>query len=594
MISGGDETVLTIWQLSTGKCQHLPHLSAAIENIVVSPTGSAYALSLANNSVIVISTTELEAKTNIVGIQTRRVDAEQLPRESKSGKPVIYALVPVPLTVDPSNPQQVLFSVPSSQPRQSNEGLRPEPYLQTFDVANQRPVARQALTRNNATDPNMAPEGHRIIEPSVKFVQISHDGQWLATVDEWLLPRADTAFLDEGNAEFSEEQRLLRREVYLKIWRRDEKNGQWILETRIDAPHFLDDVCGNGRVLDLVAHPSALGFATIGEDYVVRVWKPKTRLRDGIVVRGAEGRGLVNWSLHRAVELPNPNKLWLSDGTADVLQSRPSRLAFSPDGSVLAAGVSGTSEEDRGLIHLIDVSSANIRRSMVEIDATALCGLGIVGRCLVAVTDSITVWDLVSDDLVYCASITTAGLDQFERMSVVRFAVNEADGTFAVSLPQFEKNEDASRKLKKISSKICVYGTAKKEPLWSQSVPGVILALAARKGESEKGYIALDSVSYIRTVSPTAASLITPASQEAGEVEVQKIEVEQPEEVEDVVEDNTSKALEDLVLENDYDKPVVTQQDLEEIFHNDGAPQAPKDVFSAVLRLFGGAAKAAA
>ncbi|KAH7400955.1 WD40-repeat-containing domain protein [Phaeosphaeria sp. MPI-PUGE-AT-0046c] len=594
LISGGDETVLNIWQLATGKCQHLPHLSAAIENVVVSPTGSSYAISLANNSVIVLSTSELEAKTNIVGLQTRRVDAEQLPKESKSGKPLVYALVPVPMTVDPSNTQQVLFTVPSSQPRQSNEGLRPEPYLQTFDVANQRPVGRQALTRNNATDPNMAPEGHRIIEPSVKFVQISHDGQWLATVDEWLLPRSDTAFLDEGNVEFKEEQRSLRREVFLKLWRRDEKNGQWALETRIDAPHFLDDVCGNGRVLDLVAHPTALGFATIGEDHVVRVWTPKTRVRDGVVVRGAANRGLVTWSLHRVVELPNPDKLWLLDATPDVLQSRVSRLAFSPDGSVLAAGVSGTSDEDRGLIHLIDVSSASIRRSMVEIDATALCGVGIVGHYLVAVTDSITVWDLVTDDLVYCASITTTGVNQFERISVVRFATNEADGTFAVSLPQFEKNDNLSRTLKKVSSKICVYGTISKEPLWSQSVPGVTLALAARKGESEKGYIALDSVSNIRTISPTAASLAIPVTQQIEEVEVQRIEVDETEEVEDVQEDNTRKALGDLVLENDYDKPVVTQQDLEEIFHNDGAPQAPKDVFSAVLRLFGGVAKAAA
>lgn len=589
--------MLNIWQLATGRCQHLPHLTAAIENVVVSPTGSSYALSLANNSVIVLSTTELEAKTNIVGLQTRRVDTEQLPREKQSEKSLTDALVPVPMTVDPSGTQQVLFTVPSSQPRQSNEGLRPEPYLQTFDVANQRPVTRQALTRNNATDPNMAPEGHRIIEPNVKFVQISHDGQWLATVDEWLLPESDTAYLDEGNAAFKEEQRLLRREVYLKIWHRDEKSGQWALETRIDAPHFLDDVHGNGRVLDLVAHPTGLGFATIGEDYVVRVWTPKTRTRDGIVVRGIANQGLVTWSLHRAVKLPNLNKLWLSDATSDVLRSRTARLAFSPDGSVLAAGVSGTSEEDRGLIHLLDVSSATIRRSMVEIDATALCGVGIVGRFLVVVADSIIVWDLVNDDLVYSAPITTAGFDALERMSLIRFAVNEADGTFAVSLPQFETKNNPSRSLKKVSSKMCVYGTQSKEPLWSQSVPGVILALAARKGENEKGYIALDSVSNIRTISSTAASLAVPASQQAEAIEPQVIEVDQVEkieEVEDVQEDSTSKALSDLMLENDYDKPVVTQKDLEEIFHNDGAPQAPKDVFSAVLRLFGGVAKAAA
>jgi NET1-associated nuclear protein 1 (U3 small nucleolar RNA-associated protein 17) len=519
------------------------------------------------------------------------VDAEQLPKESK-GKPATYALQPVPLAIDPNNTQQMLFTVPSSQPRQSNEGLRPEPYLQTFDIANQRPVARQALTRNNATDPNMGPDGQRIIEPSVKLLQISHDGQYLATVDEWLPPRSDTEFLNEGNFELSEEQRLLRCEVYLKIWRRDEKHGQWTLETRIDAPHFLEDVCGNGKVLDLVAHPKGYGFATIGEDHVVRIWKPKTRLRDGIVVRGASDKGLVNWSLHRSIVLANPNKLWLSETDTDSQYTRTSRLAFSPDGSVLAAGVSGASYSDRGLVHLIDTESGAVRRSMTEIDATVLSGLGIVGRHLIVVADSITVWDLVYDDLVYCAPIKTTGLDPDERTSVVRFATNEADGTFAVSLPQFEKSEKSTRRIKKASSRLAVYGTERQDPLWSQTVPNITLGLTARKGKGEKGYVALDSTSCLRIISPAAGTLALPVHQ-VDEVEVQRVRDATVEDM-DEVEDTTSRALGDLVLENEYDRPVVTQQDLEEIFHNSNAPQAPKDVFSAVLRLFGGAATAAA
>jgi NET1-associated nuclear protein 1 (U3 small nucleolar RNA-associated protein 17) len=521
------------------------------------------------------------------------VDPEQLPKETKSGKPSIYALEQVPLAIDPNNTQQVLLTVPSSQPRRNNESLRSQPYLQTFDIANQRPVARQALTRNNATDPNIGPDGQRIIEPNVKFLQLSHDGQWLATVDEWLPPRADTAFLNEGNAEFSEEQRMLRREVYLKIWRRDEKNGQWVLETRIDAPHFLEDVCGNGRVLDLVAHPTEHAFASIGEDHVLRVWKPKTRLRDGIVVRGADDKGLVTWSLHRSVELPRPNKLWLSEVTADQEHARTSRLAYSPDGSVLAAGMSGTSDSDRGLIHLIDAESATIRRSMAEIDATALCGVGIIGRYLVAITDSIIVWDLVYDNIVYCASINTTGIDQFERTSIIRLATNEVDGTFAVSLPQFEKNENPSRRFKKALSKILVYSTEQKEPVWSHTVPGITLGLAARKGKGERGYIALDSVSCIRTISPTAGSLALRPAPQIEDVEALSIN-DGPEEDEDLSEGSANRAFGDISLENDYDRPVVRQQDLENIFHNDNAPQAPKEVFSAVLRLFGGVAKAAA
>ncbi|KAH8732297.1 WD40-repeat-containing domain protein [Phaeosphaeriaceae sp. PMI808] len=592
VISGGGETVLTIWQLATGKPQHLPHLTAAIEHIVVSPSGSSYALSLANNSVAVLSTTELDAKTNIVGIQTRRVDLEHLPKEYKSGSFSFNALQPVPIAVDPQNAQRVLLTVPSSQPRRRNEGLRPEPYLQTFDIANQRPVARQALTRNNATDLNMGPDGMRIAEPNVKLLAITHDGKWLATVDEWLPPRADTGFLNEGNADFSEEERLLRREVYLKIWRRDEKNEQWTLETRIDAPHFLENVCGNGRVLDIVSHPTQHGFATIGEDQCVRIWKPKTRLRDGVVVRGAGNKGLVNWSLHRSIELPNPSKSSLSEVNANSQHHHTSRLAFSVDGSIIAAGVSGSSESDHGLIHLIDANSAVIQRSMTEIDAAVLCGIGIIDRYLVIVTDRIIVWDLVYDNLAYSSSISTTGVDRFERTSVVRLATNNEDGTFAVSLPQFEKNDSSTSRIKKVSSKVLVYSTAQKEPLWSYTLPGITLGLTARKGKGERGYITLDSVSCIRTISPTVGSLKLPSPHPIEQNEVEKVEDGVASDVEDTQEETFD--LDNITLEDEYDHPVVTHQDFEEVFHNDNAPQTPKDVFSAVLRLFGGMAKVGA
>jgi NET1-associated nuclear protein 1 (U3 small nucleolar RNA-associated protein 17) len=436
----------------------------------------------------------------------------------------------------------------------------------------------------------MGPDGKRIFEPDVHLLQISHDGQWLATVDEWLPPKVDLRYLNEGENDSHEEERLRRREVYLKIWRRDEKNAQWVLETRIDAPHFLEGVSSNGRVFDLVANPKEHGFATIGEDYIVRIWKPKTRLRDGLVVRGAGDRGLVNWSLHRSIELPNPDKLWIADASTGPQHARTSRLAFSADGSVITAGVSGSSDLDHGLVHLIDANSATIYRSMTEIDATVLCGLGIVGRYLVVVTDCLNVWDMVYDDLVFCAPINTAGVDRFERTSIVRLATNEVDGTFALSLPQLQKYEDQSSWIQKASSKVLVYSTEQKEPLSSQTISGITLGLVARRGE--KGYVMLDSVSCIRSITPSTGAFKLPSPQPTVEMDMQRI----GDMAEDVHEDASSRALqlEDVVLENEHDTPVVTQQDLEEIFHNDNAPQAPKDVFSAVVRLFGGMAKAAA
>lgn len=570
LISGGDETVLNIWQLATGKPQHLPHLSAAIENVVVSPSGTSYAVTLANNSAIVLSTSELEAKTNIIGLQSRRVEMDQISK-TQAGSPEISQ--PTPTSVNPRN-DQLLLAVPSSQPRQKAGSLPSQSYLQSYDLATQRSGARQALTRNNATEPNMAPDGGRIMEPNVRFLQASHDGEWLATVDEWLPPAADTIHIDEGIAELNEQERILRREVYLKVWHWDEQKMQWALDARIDGPHTTSDINGGVSVIcDLITDPTEHGFATIGDDHVVRIWRPKTRLRDGMIVRGAAERGLVTWSLDRSIQLPEP--LALEGSVSAGQNSHTKRLAWSADGSVLIAAVSGVDESNTGLIHFIDPASATIQRSMTEIDFTVLAGVGIVGRHLVVVTDCITVWDMVSDKPVFFTSLHDGS---GKRADLIRLATNERSGTFAVSTPQ---------SLKKGVSKISIYSTEQQGPLYTHTTAGIVMSLVSR---GENGFIALDSNSCLRTISPTVNSprLPTPAQEE------DKIVIDNGEEVEEVEEIEDEVPRQAIAVDMDYDRPVVTQQDLEKLFHNGAALPPPKDMFSAVLGLFGGLTKNAA
>ncbi|KAG9192069.1 hypothetical protein G6011_10803 [Alternaria panax] len=583
LISGGDETVLTMWQLATGQPQHLPHLSAAIENVVVSPTGSAYALTLANNSVIVLSTTELEARTNIIGIQSRRIDIEQISNDARPSSKHLGIFDAVPMAVNPANPTEVFFSVPSSQPRQKKkESVEPEPYLQTFDLANERAKGRQALTRNNATEPNVAPDGRQIKEPTVTHIQVSHDGDWLATIDEWVPPRSDTGYLNEGISEFNERERLCRREVYLKVWRRDKSSEQWKLETRIDAPHFFEDVCGNGRVFHLVADPAAAGFATVGEDHVVRIWRPKTRSRDGIVVRGAQQEGLVTWSLDRSVEIND--KLDITEGSQQTLPPRTSRLAFSSDGSVLAASVSWDLEEDAGVTHIIDVQSATVRRSLTEIDVTALSGLGFVGQYLVVVADAITVWDMVSDRLTHSIPIDTPGIGRLERAPLVRLACNDTDGTFAVSLPRFERNELSSH-IQKVSSRISVYSPENQKPVWKDTYSSITLGLASRG----RGYVVLDSKSYLRTIMPSARSLQLPTPPPEEQLEMHHIPYQ-----EDNEEDDSGRPLailldsDDLTQNTEHDEHVFSMQDLQNVLHDGSIPPPPQGLFSNILALISG------
>jgi NET1-associated nuclear protein 1 (U3 small nucleolar RNA-associated protein 17) len=599
IISGGDETVLVIWQLSTGQQQHLPHLTAAIENIVVSPSGASYAVSLANNSVIVLSTTELDAKTNIIGVQSRRVDLEQLPRESDSGYYSFEIFSQVPMAIDPKNKHQLIFSMPSSQPRHQPKRFHAEPYVQTFDLASHTAVSRQALTRNNATDPNMGPDGRRIEEPNIRYLQTSNDGKWLATVDEWHPPRADMSYLEEGIPEFNQEERSFRRETYLKFWEWNEKDTQWSLQSRVDAPHFFEDVGAVARVFDLAQDPSGLGFATVGEDRVVRIWRPKTRMRNGVVVRGADKNskeGVVTWSLDRSIELSSKLDVFDSNPEpSNVRVPRTSRLAFSADGSVLAAGVSWASDADPGVIQVIDTITGTIRRSITELDVTALSNIAILGRHLIVIGDSISVWDMVLDQLVYCVPFDFTEIDRMDTSSLVRLAINEADGTFAVACPQFGDNDTSksrgTRYFKKATTKVSVFDPTQPKALWSSTLPEVALSLIAAK--DERGYIVLDSSSSIRTISPKASALqlLTPPPEIVAPQRTDRNDNDSEDEETNEL-GNSRQSLtgsEELLRDSENDKPVVRSEQLQAIFEVDDSHILPpvKDLFNAVVGLYG-------
>lgn len=193
MISGGSETVLVIWQLDTGRKQLLPHLSATIESIVVSHDGSSYAIRLADNSTMIISTSELQPTFNVSGIllPSRSHVSSATHRHVKPPEKVEQKLIyrrPA-VTSSEGGPSNVLLAVPAALP--SSVGIPPSlsaSYLQTFDPKLGYQISRQALTRTKITDLNTGPDGHVIDEPNVVLLQVSHDGNWLATVEEWIPP----------------------------------------------------------------------------------------------------------------------------------------------------------------------------------------------------------------------------------------------------------------------------------------------------------------------------------------------------------------------------------------------------------------------
>ena len=595
LLSGGQETVLVIWQLATGYRQDLPHLTSAIESIVVSPRGDLYAVALANNSFIVLSTAELKVKSSIAGLSSRRGDAGRGSHSNAADK-----LRRLPLVVHPQQPSRILFPVPSSQSRFHRGSRRiPEPYLQTYDLSTRLAVSRQALTRTNATDLNMGPGEVSIEEPSIDFLQLSHDGKWLATVESWEPPIADLGHLDEGMPEFRGEEHSFRREIYLKFWHWDDKEGAWSLDARVDAPHSVQSVGIATRVFDLAAESSQAGFVTIGEDRHVRIWRPKTRLRNGVVVRGG-GEGLVTWSLHHSIELAGRVDMAHTDANPFAAGlAEDGCLAFSADGSVLAASLAWAAPDSAQMLHLIDADAGAIRRSITELDATMLARLAFVGTYLVAVGDVVVVWDLVADQPVASEPLESFDMAALQRASAVHLAANEHDETFAVACSRTDDGTSAGRARQR-QSQVSVFSPKQPEPLWTGTVPFALALASLRDG---RGYIVLDAASAVRFITPSASVLQIEPTAKAPEAPLALTATEQEQDSDGDAASNTSPALEAegldqavallpefdaLMLDGENDKPVVRPEALQKVL--DTGPShamAPvRDMFHAVVGLY--------
>ena len=101
IISGGHETVLVIWQLATGKRQYLPHLTSRLDKIVVNGHGDRYAVQMGDNSIMVLSTSELRPVAYFAGLQL----SAQIKGFGGESKPAQAAVL------HPKNLHQLLLTV---------------------------------------------------------------------------------------------------------------------------------------------------------------------------------------------------------------------------------------------------------------------------------------------------------------------------------------------------------------------------------------------------------------------------------------------------------------------------------------------------
>ena len=148
----------------------------------------------------------------------------------------------VPLAVHPLSSSLILTSShPSS--------------LQAYSPSNSRLLYDIEVSPSN----RVSRKDEKHLEPSrVRHVTVSTSGEWMATVD--------SRIGDEG----------FRPEVYLKIWWWDRRSGFWILNSRINRPHGLNEVTSIS--FSPVLAKEKILLMTTGEDKQVKTWRLRTNV----------------------------------------------------------------------------------------------------------------------------------------------------------------------------------------------------------------------------------------------------------------------------------------------------------------------------
>jgi NET1-associated nuclear protein 1 (U3 small nucleolar RNA-associated protein 17) len=574
-----------LWQLDTGRQQFLPHMSSTIQNLVVSPSGTSYAIQLAENSALVLSTAELKPTVNIAGIQSCVVEfgssASSYIKRTQEDTREFALLQHTPAVVSPSSPSRLLLSVGQTQEVSSHKmPVIGTPFLQTFDLGTGYNVSRQALTRSNITNVNITPNSHQITEPRVIHMKLSFNGEWLVTVDEWVPTKQDLDYTGYQGIDV-EAERWSRREVFLKFWQWSANTETWELVSRINAPHTVGSSGAAGRVLGLAAHPTTLCFSTIGEDKIVRTWATKIRKRDGVVIYAENGTSLRNWHCIHAIPLAKPEP-YDADNPQTPLSN--GSVSFSEDGSILAAACGGN---NNGLLYLFNPDTGALRLTLNGMYEGDIIKIEFLGQDLVTLSDRILVYDLVLDQMRYSfelgSAVTSLSIEQ--KIEMMQLAVDGRSRTFAVAVPGVATKPS---KLPKFSE-IAVFHQDQHMPLLKERLPTLVTALLPTV--DSEGYLVLDSAAEIRTVLKKGSQAITVLAKSTSVLRLDKVDeaasslITQVDRGEEMELDELPAAIHPT---DDANLPVVTQQKLTEVFDTGPSFALPsmEDMFYQVVDLF--------
>nr|VWO94276.1 Transcriptional repressor rco-1 [Ganoderma boninense] len=288
LLSGGEEAVLVIWQLHTGKKEYVPRVGSPIVHIALLNSGGEeeYLLSLADASFAFIRASSLKISRSVARIKLEAAISHDRPSTSTS----------VPLAVHFSSSTLIL---PSSHPSS----------LQTFSPSSSKLLSELEVSPSN----RVSRRDDKPLQPArVERVVLSESGEWMATVD--------TRECDD----------VPHPEVYLKVWQWDRKSGFWILNTRIDRPH------GPNRLSSVAFRPGLrsradLVLATVGQDGNIKTWRIRSMKTK---TEGVEEFWVARSALRFRSEIPT-HVSWSPDGSLLAVSVGSHVAIYEPDSNAL-------------------------------------------------------------------------------------------------------------------------------------------------------------------------------------------------------------------------------------------------------------------
>jgi NET1-associated nuclear protein 1 (U3 small nucleolar RNA-associated protein 17) len=230
-------------------------------------------------------------------------------------------------------------------------------------------------------------------------------------------------------------------------------------------------------------------------------------------------------------------------------------------------------DNDAGLLHLLDPGSGVVRLSHTGLFEGTIVGMEFLIQDLIVLSNKLFVFDIVSEEVRLAIKLASksASLSSNQKQEMMHLAVDHRSRTFAVALPRFN-TQSGKPSLWAVSCELTVFHQDSREPQLTEEFPTIITALLP--AVSSEGYIVLDTAAEIHTVMKRGSQAVTALAQSTSALELDAepeelagelvLEEEDVEEVQDYLP--TPATTQDGEGDDDNEHPVVTQQQLSEIF----------------------------